>query len=74
MARGILCRNLPHTSQVHTSTHKVQMWWSVDTAGSCCSEFQLTSKHSSRHIPSGVSGSASMGDWEIAWLARNQKH
>lgn len=68
MGWGILCRNQPHTSQVHISTHKVQMWWSMDTAGSCCSEIRLTSKRSSRDIPSGISGSASMGDWEI------QKH
>lgn len=55
MGQGILCRNQPDTSQVHSSTHKVHVCcrW-VDRAGFCCSESEITSKHSSRDSPRGV--------------------
>lgn len=58
MGQGIVCRNQPHTSQVHISAHEVHVCCrSVGTAGSCCSGIQITSKHSSRDIPSRVGGS-----------------
>lgn len=58
MGQGILCRSQ------HSSTHKVQV---------CCSEIRITSKHSSRHTPSGLSGSVGMGDREIPWLAQQHR-